>query len=113
MKSNCSLILVLSLLFLSLSATARLAGWTAIQNINDVHVKEIADFAVTEHNKQSGEKLKLENVIKGESQVVSGTNYRIVLTANDGNTAKNYTAVVFEKPWQHYKNLTSFKPLLL
>ncbi|KAK7245954.1 hypothetical protein RIF29_40808 [Crotalaria pallida] len=112
MKSNCSLI-VLSLLLLSISAAARLGGWTPIKNINDAHVKEIADFAVAEHNKQSGEKLKLERVIKGESQVVSGKNYRLVLEANDGSASKKYAAVVYEKPWQHYKNLTSFEPLLL
>ncbi|KAF1895344.1 hypothetical protein Lal_00043990 [Lupinus albus] len=92
-----------------MSSAALVGGWTPIENINDPHVKEIADFAVTEHNKESGTKLKLESVVKGESQVVSGTNYRLVLVASDGSTAKNYQAVVYEKPWQHYRKLTSFE----
>ncbi|CAL0334564.1 unnamed protein product [Lupinus luteus] len=106
-------VILLSLLFLSLSAisaTAINGGWTPIKNINDHHVQEIAEFAVTEHNKQSGANLKLESVVKGESQVVSGTNYRLVLAASDGSAAaKNYKAVVYEKPWQKFRNLTSFE----
>ncbi|KAF1882014.1 hypothetical protein Lal_00038657 [Lupinus albus] len=90
----------------------RYGGWAAINDINDTHVKEIADFAVIEHNKQSGDNLKLESIIKGETQVVSGTNYRLVLTASDGSAAKKYVAAVFEKPWEHYRNLTSFDPAL-
>ncbi|OIW13848.1 hypothetical protein TanjilG_31737 [Lupinus angustifolius] len=106
MKSHCVILLSLLLLSLStISAAALAGGWTPIKNINDPHVKEIADFAVTEHNKQSGEKLKLESVVKGESQVVSGTNYRLVLVAS----SKNYQAVVYEKPWLHFKKLTSFE----
>ncbi|CAL0309117.1 unnamed protein product [Lupinus luteus] len=103
------------ILFLSFSAVAiagRYGGWAAINDANDTHVKEIADFAVTEHNKQSGENLKLESVIKGETQVVSGTNYRLVVTASNGTASKKYVASVYEKPWENYRNLTSFDPAL-
>ncbi|KAK8517241.1 hypothetical protein V6N13_092524 [Hibiscus sabdariffa] len=31
--------------------------WTPIQNINDPHVKEIAEFAVSEYNKQKKAKV--------------------------------------------------------
>ncbi|OIV96068.1 hypothetical protein TanjilG_27172 [Lupinus angustifolius] len=92
-----------------MAAAARTGGWTAIKNINNPHVKEIADFAVTEHNEQSGDKLKIGSIIKGESQVVSGTNYRLLLTASDGSAVKRYEAVVLEKLWLHYRNLTSFE----
>ncbi|KAG5011310.1 hypothetical protein JHK87_019825 [Glycine soja] len=85
-------------------------GWNPIKNINDPHVTEIANFAVTEYDKQSGEKLKLVKVIKGDLQVVAGLNYRLSLTASDSN---NYQAIVYEKAWarEHYRNLTSFTPL--
>ncbi|XP_061344379.1 cysteine proteinase inhibitor 5-like [Gastrolobium bilobum] len=106
-------------LFLSLSAftftavrsEARVGGWKPIQNIADPHVTEIANYAVTEYDNRSGSKLKLVKVIKGETQVVAGTNYRLVLAAKDESATKHYEAVVWEKVWEHFKNLTSFKPL--
>ncbi|KAK6269125.1 hypothetical protein QUC31_013285 [Theobroma cacao] len=113
------LTLLLSLLFLHLIfSDARkekgplLGGWTPIENIKDPHVTEIAEFAVSEYNKQSKSSLKLQKVVKGETQVVSGMNYRLVLKATDGGSAtKTYQAVVWEKAWQNYKNLTSFNPV--
>lgn len=86
-------------------------GWTPIKNITDPHVTEIANFSVTEYDKQSGAKLTLERVIKGETQVVAGMNYRLVLAAKDESATKNYEAVVWEKTWEHFRNLTSFKPV--
>ncbi|XWS19307.1 hypothetical protein CRYUN_Cryun31cG0004300 [Craigia yunnanensis] len=107
------LILLLSLLFLPIIFSdarkdALLGGWTPIENIKDPHVSEIAEFAVAEYNKQSKTSLKLLKVVKGETQVVSGTNYRLVLKATDGAATKAYQAVVWEKTWQNFKNLTSF-----
>jgi len=86
-------------------------GWSPIDDINDPHVTEIANFAVTEYDRRSGAKLKFEKVIEGESQVVAGTNYRLTLSAADGSDSKNYEAVVWEKIWQHFRNLTSFVPV--
>ncbi|KAJ1427142.1 Cystatin domain [Sesbania bispinosa] len=114
LKLECLLLL---LLVVSASAASRKGpgpipgGWSPIKDINDPHVKEIADYAVTEYNKRSGAKLKLEKVIKGDTQVVAGTNYRLTLAATDGSTSNNYQALVWEKPWQHFRNLTSFNPV--
>ncbi|XP_054778878.1 cysteine proteinase inhibitor 5 [Prosopis cineraria] len=112
-------LVLLSLFFLPLCAVAEgsrgplLGGWTPIKDIEDPHVTEIAKFAVSEYDKRSGAALKLEKVLKGETQVVAGTNYRLVLAAKDGSSSasKNYEAVVWEKPWEHFMNLTSFKPV--
>ncbi|TKY53951.1 Cysteine proteinase inhibitor 5 [Spatholobus suberectus] len=108
-------LLLVSVVLLASSAVARkeviVGGWSPIKNINDPHVKEIADFAVTEYDKRSGEKLKLEKVIKGDTQVVAGTNYRLTLAATDGSSSNNYEAVVWEKVWMHFRNLTSFTPV--
>lgn len=90
---------------------ALLGGWQPIKNINDPYIKEIAGFAVNEYNKQSQASLKLESVKSGESQVVSGTNYRLIIAATDGTAAGNYEAVVWDRPWMHARNLTSFKPV--
>ncbi|XP_039070601.1 cysteine proteinase inhibitor 5-like [Hibiscus syriacus] len=112
-QTSRSLIFLLSLVFLSLIfSDARKAnltgGWSPIQNISDPHVTEIAEFAVGEYNNESKASLKLEKVVKGETQVVSGMNYRLALKAKDEATEKTYEAVVWEKAWQNYKNLTSF-----
>ncbi|XP_057754227.1 cysteine proteinase inhibitor 1-like [Arachis stenosperma] len=104
-------VIILSvLLFASISAFAALVGgWTPIKDLqNNHHVAEIADYAVSEYDRRSGAKLKLVKIVKGESQVVAGTNYRLVLKATDGSKTQDYQAVVWEKPWEHFKNLTSF-----
>jgi len=86
-------------------------GWEPIKDVKEKHVVEIAEYAVSEYDKRSGAKLKLVNVVKGATQVVAGTNYRLVLKTKGGSAATNYEAVVWEKTWLHFRNLTSFKPL--
>ncbi|XVF75215.1 hypothetical protein PTKIN_Ptkin13bG0169800 [Pterospermum kingtungense] len=108
-----SLILSLALLLVPLILSdarkeALVGGWTPLENINDPHVTEVAEFAVAEYNKQSKTSLKLLKVVKGEEQVVAGTNYRLVLKATDGTATKTYQAVVWEKAWQKFMKLTSF-----
>ncbi|TYI23699.1 hypothetical protein ES332_A06G182800v1 [Gossypium tomentosum] len=83
-------------------------GRTPIKDIKDPHVMEIAEFAVDEYNKQSNSSLILQKVVKGETQVVAGINYRLVLKAKNGSMAKKYQAVVWEKSWLNFRNLTSF-----
>nr|AJD79055.1 CPI-4 [Morus alba var. atropurpurea] len=107
------LLVILSVLVVPLAAKRTgplVGGWTPIKDLSDPHVKEIANFAVSEYNKQSKASLKLKSIVKGETQVVAGTNYRLVLAVKNGATAERYEAVVWEKPWQHFRNLTSFKP---
>ncbi|KAL2339251.1 hypothetical protein Fmac_013697 [Flemingia macrophylla] len=108
MKLAC--LVLLSLLFASAVAKNHvlLGGWSPIKNLNDPRVSGIANYAVTEHNKRSGENLKLQKLIKGESEVVGGVNYRLTFTATEGSSSDEYQAIVLEKPWLHFKNLTSF-----
>ncbi|TYI23701.1 hypothetical protein ES332_A06G183000v1 [Gossypium tomentosum] len=89
----CFLILLLSILFLPIIFSdarkdALDGGWTPIKDIKDPHVTEIA--------------------VKSETQVVSGINYKLVLKAKDGSAVNTYEAVVWEKAWLHFRNLTSF-----
>ncbi|KAK7262100.1 hypothetical protein RJT34_29660 [Clitoria ternatea] len=111
MKMEFLLVLLVLVSFAVARKEGLVGGWSRIKNINDPQVTEIADFAVSEYDKRSGAKLKLVKVIKGDTQVVAGTNFRLVLSASDGSSANNYEAVVWDKPWQHYRNLTSFTPL--
>ncbi|KAJ4969006.1 hypothetical protein NE237_015707 [Protea cynaroides] len=89
-------------------------GWQAIPTKDvkkDPHVKEIAEFAVEEHNRDAKTELKYKRVVRGETQVVAGTNYRLLIAADDGGVSKKYLAVVYERPWEGFKNLTSFKQI--
>lgn len=87
-------------------------GYQPIKNSNDLHVQEIAKFAVSEHNKQANETLEYVKVIKGEYQIVAGVNYKLLVAAKHDGVANHYEAVVYEKSWESFKQLTSFKPLL-
>ncbi|KMT04191.1 hypothetical protein BVRB_8g184860 [Beta vulgaris subsp. vulgaris] len=106
------ILLIFSLLAVISAASAAtrrgpvLGGYRPIKDIKDPYVQEIAKFAVDEHNKEEGSHLKLVKIVKGESQVVSGTNYRLTLSADD---SQKYVAVVYDKPWQHQRSLTSFE----
>ncbi|MBA0786568.1 hypothetical protein Gotri_026545 [Gossypium trilobum] len=112
-QNSCFLILSLSICFLSLIFSnarkdALAGGWKPIKNIKNPHVIKIAKFAVDQYNKQSKVSLKLDEVVKGETQVVSGINYKLNLKAKDGSAVNTYEAVVWEKLWLHFRNLTSF-----
>ncbi|KAL7616753.1 hypothetical protein Lser_V15G04173 [Lactuca serriola] len=85
-----------------------LAGsWTPI-NASDPMVIEIGKFAVDEHDKDDHMSLQFEKVVAGESQVVAGTQYNITITAVEGGVENNYVALVWDKPWQKFRELMSF-----
>lgn len=91
-------------------------GWEPIKNVSDPHVQEIGEFAVAEYDERSKAQLVFKEVVKGETQVVAGINYRLTLKASGqakirGNGAVavgEYEATVWEKP-DGTRQLTSFK----
>ncbi|XP_030519270.2 cysteine proteinase inhibitor 1-like [Rhodamnia argentea] len=114
MRRQLHLLLLLLLLLAALLLSALAIGeWNPIKDVRNPHVKEIGEFAVAEFNKdpRHGADLQFQSVIKGETQVVSGTNYRLILAARDPAGVKNYEALVWEKPWEHFKQLKSFSPV--
>ncbi|XP_070001996.1 cysteine proteinase inhibitor 5 [Nicotiana tabacum] len=64
-------------------------GWSPISDTKDPQVVEIGKFAVNEYNKQAKTNLVFKRVKKGATQVVAGTNYRLVISANDGGRSNN------------------------
>nr|GMC83678.1 cysteine proteinase inhibitor 1-like [Ipomoea batatas] len=84
-------------------------GWSSIKDPNAPQVVEIAKFAIDAHNKEAKTNLKFESVIKGENQVVAGVNYKLVIAAEDGGAGNKYEAVVYDRPWDKFRELTSFK----
>ncbi|KAJ3697804.1 hypothetical protein LUZ61_001509 [Rhynchospora tenuis] len=110
-------LILLPLLLISLSfqfhvTTSQVAvgGWYPIKNITDSDVQELGSYAVSEHNRQSGDNLEFHQVVSGETQVVGGVNYRLVIEAGDAEGNEGlFQAVVYERAWEGYRELTSFK----
>ncbi|KAL0443025.1 UNVERIFIED_CONTAM: Cysteine proteinase inhibitor 1 [Sesamum latifolium] len=100
-NSGSLLIVVLAILLASaLNEAASGGGWKPITDPKDPKVVEVGKFAVTEHNKEAASALVFQDVVKGQTQVVAGINYQLVIGAGDGTPAgarKNYQAVVWEQ----------------
>ncbi|XP_008463660.2 cysteine proteinase inhibitor 5 [Cucumis melo] len=116
MNSRSATFLFLTLLLTPLLAAAWKrsvpGGWSKISDVKDPHVEEIAKFAVAQYNEQSkGVAIEFKRVESGETQVVAGTNYRLVIDAKRGESIGKYEALVWEKPWENFKKLQSFKPV--
>jgi cystatin-C len=86
-------------------------GWYLIEDINDPHVIDIVNFAVSEFNKQTGATLKFEKVIEGEYQLVAGINYHLVISTSN-SVHSIYNVVVYDWPLDHVRNLESFIPVI-
>jgi hypothetical protein len=83
-------------------------------NINDPHVFDVANFAITEYNKKTtATKLKLEKVINALSYIVNGeTKYILTVSANyNGSTSNKYEAFVSKKPSEHLLTFFALFPL--
>ncbi|KAK9091047.1 hypothetical protein Sjap_024224 [Stephania japonica] len=108
-----SVSLLLSCFYLDTAYGGRVrdGGWQAVDP-KDPHIVEIGRYAVDEHNKQANTSLKFKSVVKGESQVVAGVNYRLIVAAVHVKNVHNYQAMVYERAWEGFRNLTSFLPLL-
>jgi|UPI0002130920 hypothetical protein len=81
--------------------SARAAGVTTlsgqyvkIENVKDPYVQGVGEWAVKEHNRQTGESLQFAEVVSGMEQVVAGTNYKLNLATKDPTSS--YQAVVFD-----------------
>ncbi|XP_039162642.1 cysteine proteinase inhibitor 1-like [Eucalyptus grandis] len=105
---------VAALLLLQVSAarTVRteplLRYWNPIKNLGDPFVREIAQFAVKARNDQAQTGLVLEKVLKAEILFEAGINYRIVFEVKDGTNTRRFEALVWDKPWEHSRHLSSF-----
>ncbi|KAJ4848742.1 hypothetical protein Tsubulata_020457 [Turnera subulata] len=84
-------------------------GWEPIKDLEDPHVREVAEYAVSEHGRLKNLQLKLEKIVKGEKQVVSGIMYRLVLAVEEkGAGTKQYTVIVAEDNKMHLKSFKKF-----
>ncbi|RCV27768.1 hypothetical protein SEVIR_5G356400v4 [Setaria viridis] len=81
------------------------------QGENDIHLQEIARFAVDENNKKTNALLSYERIVKAKTQVVAGAMYYLTIEVKDGTAKKLYEAKVWEKSWENFKELQEFKPV--
>ncbi|KAK9706323.1 hypothetical protein RND81_07G116600 [Saponaria officinalis] len=115
MKTQPSIIVVIVVLYMwAVTASAArhgaiLGGFTPITDVDNEHVQDIAQYAVTEHNLKAGTNLEYLKIMSGEYQVAAGNNYRLLISAKDDSGAvHNFEAVVNDKPWEISRTLTSF-----
>ncbi|MED6194256.1 hypothetical protein PIB30_026768 [Stylosanthes scabra] len=93
-------------------STKIIGGWNKIEDLSTPEVTEIANFAVNEGSVG----LKLEKVLHGQSQVVDGFQFLLVLSAKGGEEvgekSDKYLAVVYQ-PATAEKKLIFFAPYLI
>ncbi|KAK1271995.1 hypothetical protein QJS04_geneDACA006052 [Acorus gramineus] len=62
-----------------------------------------------EHERRTGENLKFDHVVRESVQLTKGINYLLVISAEEiGAAVKKYEVIVWDKPWEGLRNLTSF-----
>ncbi|CAJ1941466.1 unnamed protein product [Sphenostylis stenocarpa] len=95
MKVECVLVVFVVFALAVAETEIKPSVWEPIEDINDPHVTEIANFAVKKYDEENGQSLKLEKVIKGDTEEVRlATFYRLTLSATNGSSSNNYEAVV-------------------
>lgn len=88
-------------------------GWNEIPDVlNNTHIQDLGKFAVIGFNNLTGSELSFYAVFEAQAQIVAGLNFGLVIQALDSDLPKMYKAYVWEKPWEGFKNLTSFEPVL-
>ncbi|KAF8410824.1 hypothetical protein HHK36_003361 [Tetracentron sinense] len=90
--------------------TIKVGDWKEI--LNDTLVQDLGMYAVLRYNNSTGSNLSFYAVFEAQAQTVAGLNFRLALQALDADFPRLYKAYVWEKPWENFKNLTSFEPVL-
>ena len=87
-------------------------GGYVTRNVNDPDVKEMAKFASSIITVNTHPRLALIRILKAESQVVAGTNYRMTLLFSSGPYSLYLLrcgVIVFDQPWTNTRELTESK----
>ncbi|MEU2718858.1 cystatin domain-containing protein [Streptomyces sp. NPDC007205] len=87
-------------------------GWQPVKDVTDHRIQQIAAWAVSQANREQhltdDAAYHAVSLQSAETQVVSGTNYRLRIRL-DRPSAQVVEAVVYEMPWENVHKLTSFK----
>ena len=94
------------------AVSTKTGQWAEIENVSmEPYVQDLGKWAVTEHNKQSGEGLEFGKVVRGRQQVVAGMNYSLEIETK-GPASRFYEAGPFVSLPPEKRQLKSFTPLL-
>lgn len=103
-------LVLLLILLVSATMNQAIAGWEPIENIGDIRYIRMANFAVTQYDRQVGETLEFEKLFKVEYQVAATRQYfRLTLSAKNGPSSNNYEAIVWLPQLSLVLHLDSFK----
>ncbi|KAK9051784.1 hypothetical protein SSX86_028412 [Deinandra increscens subsp. villosa] len=84
-------------------------NWLEIVSLEDPVVIEIGQFAVDEYNKDTNSTLMFKRVVKGDTQIVGGMNWRLTIEVEDVQVVKDCEALVYQQPLQNVTKLIDFK----
>ncbi|XP_046351315.2 multicystatin-like isoform X1 [Haliotis rufescens] len=89
-------------------ALGLLGGVTAV-DVNSAEIKEVANFAVTEINGLQGEQNSLVKVVNARKQIVSGINYILTLSLQNGDKTQMCEVRIWYQSWTNTKKVTEHK----
>lgn len=86
----------------------RSAGGYSPVDVEDVHVREMAEFATNAISSSTNfGPSHLIRIVKAEKQIAAGTNYKLTLELDsivDGDIVCD--VIVFDQPWTHTRKLS-------
>ncbi|KAM1203680.1 hypothetical protein ACFX2I_019615 [Malus domestica] len=92
-------------------------GWRTV-NTTDPEIIKLAQFSVSEHNKEAKTKLVFERVVSGRSALLfGGTYYELIVKAKDESlpkaSAASYKGILFYKynPWKMILQVKTFRKI--
>ncbi|XWS73675.1 hypothetical protein CRYUN_Cryun02cG0148900 [Craigia yunnanensis] len=90
---------------------AKLGGVTKFEgHVNNLEMRNLARFAVDEHNKKENAMLEFKKVVNVKKlKEVEEIRYYITLEAMDGDKLNIYEAIVWVRPWLNFQGLEDFK----
>ncbi|CAD8136120.1 unnamed protein product [Paramecium octaurelia] len=105
MKVQIALVLLLAL------ASAQTGGWkkqnTAIFQASNSNIINEAQIAVQNKYQPEEQGYEFESIVSVETQIVSGTNYNVVLQyGNDEGQIQQYDVIVYSAPWNGQDQIT-------
>ncbi|XP_067681143.1 uncharacterized protein [Haliotis asinina] len=86
-------------------ARGLLGGPTGV-DVNSAEIQEVANFALTEINGIQGTQNSLVKVVNARKQVVSGINYILTLSLQNGDKAQLCEVTVWYQSWTNTKQVT-------
>ncbi|KAM0991075.1 hypothetical protein ACFX13_009631 [Malus domestica] len=110
MRTGC--VLALLAILLSHVYSQGIYGFVPIRSTEDPYVIELAEFAVSEYNKKTTDKLAFERVVRGKYTMGAPSYYVLVLAAKNVSSpnirSSNYEAALVNGP---IKILDSFRKI--